>query len=1009
MFEALSNGKPLVSVDEALEYILVNSRGNPLRAATALRRANGSSLTDLEAEEARVRAEVEKMRAAREFLHAESYAAAVKELQIQEQIDALSAGLDDQDNATVVRIQGQIATLKRYLNKAEVAAKEAKAKAEDNERQLAGSVRWHQHLLLEIEELRALLAYGNMSLAELDQVLKGKESERGTLRQAAWSKGIENAGRWADPEPSAAATKGGQAEEQLQQQQQGYGDEAQGDSGESGEDGARPEQRKLSDGEDTSQELDGTELLLEINKRRCEVSAIHSLLLPHAMHAFRRVETRHGTAASKLEELEARVLELGNAQESNRKAQEQMVKAQDEANALAAEAAALRERVAKLEMERSVLLEERDKAREALAAANVREKDVEERLADATGKLAHAESQMTTLHAENTALRTEAFGAVLAAKEAREIVSELETLRQKEERKWLEVQEEQTKKQSKVLTIRINDFQANRLGKPPSGPRVFVSSTISDFRKERDEIRDSALPVLQAVCAQRGMVLSVVDLRFGLSDADTTVGRLMPMVLREIDECNYFTCFLGQQTGAYPLNFTKDAPGTGKKAQNRSYYPEFCTEMEVNYILERRLQWGGRAFFYIRDGRSVDDVTAVIDVPVTDAMNDAMLSLKQRVGASGLKVVLDYMLARDGVRAWRDDILLAIEKDFPLDSEEAGHVPVGIDGWRPRAFLECLEDNGHEAAFENRMAAHVRTSSCEHMIVAIRDHVDKQGGSPLLITGPPGCGKATAMAMFLAQYRQQVLAHDDNALIQGISTRSIRTNPVNLLRTMMRSIKTHFKIDSPGLPDTEAEVLSHGTLFSWLEMGGLEGTVVFCIDLEGFNDDSNVHVRANDSNGGAGSSAGWLGGDGKDMRWLTAAQPAGANLIVSSSHPAALHTAREVYFWPVVEMQAMTNEDSENVVQHFLGSRGLMLEGRRKEQLWSLRQEEMGSPLFLRVLLSEWAMLDTVGWKHDVHIDRIMVIRSKDIEKSVSILFKLLLDRCSSLSFSHSLTRCCTL
>jgi hypothetical protein len=57
---------------------------------------------------------------------------------------------------------------------------------------------------------------------------------------------------------------------------------------------------------------------------------------------------------------------------------------------------------------------------------------------------------------------------------------------------------------------------------------------------------------------------------------------------------------------------------------------------------------------------------------------------------------------------------------------------------------------------------------------------------------------------------------------------------MELLRTMMRMIKNHFEIDSPPLPEAEADILSHGTLFSWLEQGAGEASIVFGLDLDGF-------------------------------------------------------------------------------------------------------------------------------------------------------------------------------
>jgi len=38
-------------------------------------------------------------------------------------------------------------------------------------------------------------------------------------------------------------------------------------------------------------------------------------------------------------------------------------------------------------------------------------------------------------------------------------------------------------------------------------------------------------------------------------------------------------------------------------------------------------------------------------------------------------------------------------------------------------------------------------------------------------------------------------------------------------------------------------------------------------------------------------------------------------------------------------------------------------------------------------------MLDTLGWRHDVHIERILVIQAKEPSKSIALLFRLLLDR----------------
>lgn len=834
--------------------------------------------------------------------------------------------------------------------------------------------RWREYLVLELEEEKSFLINREMGLIEMERALRKREEERQKLRDEAWAKGSRNPEIWAVSLSGEGANAKGAAKDDE-------GDEDEEDK--------------------ESRKREGAELLMSIQGKRSEIVAMHRLLLPHAIAAFRKVEVQNSEKGNKLEEVEKKMEKLMDVEMERQGVQAKLRASQEEARGLHAEVEDLKTALKKLEAEKSELLEDKAKAKDMLAEAHAEVKEADRLKKEAVDRLALAEGLMSSLNSEIIARRTEAFHAVQTSKEARQLVDELEALRKKEEHKWLSVQEEDTKKKSMMLSIRVNDVQNGKLGKLPSGPRVFLSSSQSDFVKERAEMRSFALPLLQHECAKRGVMLSVVDLRYGIEDSDVTVGRLMPMITVEIDRCQYFTCFLGQQTGAYPQNFKSG--DAHKRGGAKEFYPRSCTEMEADHILENKLAWGQRAFFYVRDSRSADDISAVLDVPPTEGMMDSMGALKQRIYSSGLKVVVDYMAARDGVTAWRDDLLMMIQKDYTVDPAELEHVQNGVDGWRRRSFIELIEDHGHHAAFENRIAVHVRTDATERAVLAIKEHVDKQGGNPLLLTGPPGCGKSTAMAIFMDRYKRQL--SDDRALIAGLSTRTVRTNPVNLLRTMMRMIKTHFQLDTPGLPDGQAEVLSHGALFSWLEMGGLEAQVIFCLDLDGFYGDSFANQaysrdkKPAKKEGGDGHDEGsdvpapWLGGDGADMRWLTAAQPSGANLIVAASNPVTLKTAREAYFWPEYEMEAFSRNDSEAIVEQYLGSRGQKLEGKRKDQFWSLRAQEVSSPLFLHLVLSEWAVIDTVGWKHDVHIERVLMIQAKDAPKSINLLFRLLLDR----------------
>jgi hypothetical protein len=122
---------------------------------------------------------------------------------------------------------------------------------------------------------------------------------------------------------------------------------------------------------------------------------------------------------------------------------------------------------------------------------------------------------------------------------------------------------------------------------------------------------------LNAFCAARGRILTVVDLRSGFEDSDPAVGEILPICLEELEECQYYTCFIGQQMGCYAQDFSEAAGGGGasssadakagggkpKAKVARVLHERACTEIEARHVLERRFQWGTRAFFYVRDSR----------------------------------------------------------------------------------------------------------------------------------------------------------------------------------------------------------------------------------------------------------------------------------------------------------------------------------------------------------------------------------------------------------------------
>ena len=89
--------------------------------------------------------------------------------------------------------------------------------------------------------------------------------------------------------------------------------------------------------------------------------------------------------------------------------------------------------------------------------------------------------------------------------------------------------------------------------------RIFVSSTFSDLKAERDALQRYVFPRLRELCASRGARFQAIDLRWGVSEEAGLDQRTMPICLGEIERCQRvtprpnFVVLLGDRYGWRPL------------------------------------------------------------------------------------------------------------------------------------------------------------------------------------------------------------------------------------------------------------------------------------------------------------------------------------------------------------------------------------------------------------------------------------------------------------------------
>ena len=80
--------------------------------------------------------------------------------------------------------------------------------------------------------------------------------------------------------------------------------------------------------------------------------------------------------------------------------------------------------------------------------------------------------------------------------------------------------------------------------------RIFISSTFKDFEHEREALARRVLPELQRRSSERGVSVSLVDLRWGIPHADVAASQEVAACLREISSSHpFFLAFLGKRHG----------------------------------------------------------------------------------------------------------------------------------------------------------------------------------------------------------------------------------------------------------------------------------------------------------------------------------------------------------------------------------------------------------------------------------------------------------------------------
>lgn len=117
--------------------------------------------------------------------------------------------------------------------------------------------------------------------------------------------------------------------------------------------------------------------------------------------------------------------------------------------------------------------------------------------------------------------------------------------------------------------------------------KIFISSTFKDMHAERNYLITEVFPELKEWCLERRILLTEIDLRWGVTIADAESGNTINACLQSIDNCRpFFLCFIGQRRGWVPI--LNETPITERTYINYPHVKEYIgnlsiTEMEIEH------------------------------------------------------------------------------------------------------------------------------------------------------------------------------------------------------------------------------------------------------------------------------------------------------------------------------------------------------------------------------------------------------------------------------------------
>eukprot|EP00055_Hartaetosiga_balthica_P006698 m.21653 g.21653 ORF g.21653 m.21653 type:complete len:1211 (+) comp5374_c0_seq1:126-3758(+) len=444
--------------------------------------------------------------------------------------------------------------------------------------------------------------------------------------------------------------------------------------------------------------------------------------------------------------------------------------------------------------------------------------------------------------------------------------------------------------------------------------RLFVSSSFLDFQEERKLLHEKVFPKLRKECELRGLILTDVDLRWGLQ-AHVAGTDVVSTCLDEVAKCSpYFISFIGNRYGWSPSE--EDKALCDDRFRWIDKFPDHSiTHLEIIMGIFNVAEEKRRALVYDRTSDDCLSERVQMESSQPEKLH-AVKALKKKLEATPGITYRKYFNPKEIFGQILQDLMGILNTDFPA-----------------KVFSNLFEEEAyaHRAFAISRVSSFVEVPMYTSLVSQV---VESSHKHPTMILSQSGVGKSSFLSYLSLRYLEQ--NKQAKVFFHFVGQTSQSSHYTNILRRLLCQLSSWCPTISEEVPNDIKKMTE--SLPNWLaSLASYLGDEHAYIVIDALNQLEDVDLA-------------------KDLKWLPNVWPSNVHVIVSSTEPLS---------WTdlTIDFPVMNEESRMKLSNSYLSKYGKSFETKHLEMIKNA--SHISTPMHLILILDELRVSGTFAQLED--------------------------------------------